>query len=103
MTSAVTTRPAAWRGLLAGLVCAAGLVGFVVAGWIALIVWTGCFIGCTGTDHDGGALIGLLAAGSLASGPAAVSGLYRSAAWMRGAGWTFGAGLVVVLVVLVSA
>ena len=89
-----------WRAALSVLVCLAGVVGAVIAGFIALITWSGCFIGCTGENHVGGALLGLLAAVSLASGPAAVSGLYRSAAWMRVAVGTLAVAGVWILLVL---
>jgi len=87
------------RALLAGAVIAAGICGAVIAGIIALITWSGCFIGCTGTNHAGGAALAILAAASLASGPLAVSGLYRSARWMQFAVLTFvGTSLLALLV-----
>jgi hypothetical protein len=60
----------------------AGIAGFVVAGFIAIIVWTGCFLSCTGEDHVGGAALGLLAVASLAAGPGLVALMYRSRAWL---------------------
>jgi hypothetical protein len=88
------------RALLAVSAVVLGVVGFLIAGAIGLITWTGCFIGCTGENHAGGAALALLAVVSLASGPAAVSGLYRSAAWMRAAAATAAAGVVLALLVL---
>ena len=107
MTSPYVLAPAPkrewWRMALSVLVVVAGIAGAGIAGIIAAITWTGCFIACTGENHLGGALLGLLAALSLASGPAAVSGLYRSGAWMRAAVGVFGMGAFGILVVLGSA
>jgi hypothetical protein len=63
----------------------AGIAGFVVAGFIAIIVWTGCFLSCTGEDHAGGAALGLLAVASLGAGPGLVALMYRSRAWLYAA------------------
>jgi len=65
--------------------------GAALAAFVAKILWTGCFIECSQPNHLGGALLAALAVASLTSGPAAVSGIYRSAAWMWAA---FGTGLV---------
>ena len=109
MTSPYVTTPAPhapapaprrgwWRVALSVLVVVAGVAGAGIAGIIALITWTGCFIGCTGENHTGGALLGLLAAVSLASGPAAVSGLYRSGRWMWAAAAVLVLGIAVMLI-----
>jgi hypothetical protein len=103
--SAPGSRPSAWpvlRAMLATVVVLLGVVGFVIAGLIALLTWSGCFIECTGTNHRGGFLLGLLAVTSLASGPAAVSGLYRSARWMWGAACTAAIGGVLIALVLAA-
>jgi hypothetical protein len=98
-------RPSAWpvlRAMLATVVVLLGVVGFAIAGLIALLTWSGCFIECTGTNHRGGFLLALLAVISLASGPAAVSGLYRSARWMWGAAWAAGIGALLMTLVLAA-
>ena len=92
-----------WRIALSVLVVVAGVAGAGIAWIIAAIIWTGCFMGCTGENHLGGALIGVVAAVSLASGPAAVSGLYRSARWMRAAVGLFSLGVVGILLALAGA
>ena len=106
MTSPYMTAPRTdrqwWRPALAVLVVLAGVAGAGIAGIIAIITWTGCFIGCSGENHLGGALIGLVAALSLASGPAAVSGLYRSAPWMRAAVAVLAVGTFAMLLVLAA-
>src|SRR3954452_20824204 len=78
-------RPSAWpvlKAILAVLVILIGTVGFVVAGFVALIVWSGCFIECEGGNPlDGGALA-LLAIFLLAGGPAINAAMYRSRVWL---------------------
>jgi hypothetical protein len=79
-------RSSAWpvlRAILSVLVVLAGIAGFVIAGFIAVIVWTGCFLSCTGENHPGGAALGLLAVVFLAAGPGLVALMYRSRAWLN--------------------
>jgi hypothetical protein len=69
------------RAILSVFLVLAGVLGFVVAGFAALVTWTGCFIECTGENHRDGGLLGVLAVVLLAAGPALVALLYRSRAW----------------------
>jgi len=103
ISAAAAPRRSVGRALFAGVVIALGVAGAVIAAFIAAITWTGCFLACTGENHLGGALIGLIAAVSLASGPAAVSGLYRSARWMRAAAWVLATGAALMLIGLATA
>lgn len=91
------------RAFLAVTATVAGTAGAVVTGFIAVIVYSGCFISCEGGNHAGGAALALLAVASLASGPLATSGLYRSSRWMWTAGWTALAGTVLMMMALSSA
>jgi hypothetical protein len=90
-----TPRPSAWpvlRAMLAVVVVVLGVLGALMAAFASVVVWSGCFISCTGANHRDGGLLALLAVVSLASGPAAVSGLYRSGRWMWVAAGTAVAG-----------
>ena len=91
------------RALLAVTAVVAGIVGAGMCALIGAITWTGCFIGCSNPNRAGGAALFALAAVSLASGPAAVSGLYRSAGWMRAAAVTLGLALTAALLVMAAA
>jgi hypothetical protein len=78
-------RSSAWpvvRAFLSVGAVLAGIAGFVVAGFIAIIVWSGCFLSCTGENHPGGAALGLLAVAFLAAGPGLVALMYRSRVWL---------------------
>ena len=78
-------RRSAWpvlRAILAVFVVLAGILGFLVSGFIALIVWSGCFIECTGGDRPEGGLLALLAVALLFAGPGIVAALYRSRVWL---------------------
>jgi hypothetical protein len=98
-------RPSAWpvlRALLAAVLVLAGLVGFVVAGFVALVTWTGCFIECTGGNHRAGGALALLAIVLVAGGPAINAAMYRSRVWLWVAVSAAALGATV-LVLLVSA
>jgi hypothetical protein len=88
------------RALLAVVAMIGAVLGALVTAFAASITWTGCFIECSGEDHVGGALLGLLAAAVLAAGPLAVAGLYSSRAWLRAAGAAFAVVLVLVVLML---
>lgn len=60
------------------LVCA-GLCGALIAGAVAYIVYTGCFLGCSDADPLGGVLLGLLAVGLLVGLPALAAVMWRTA------------------------
>jgi hypothetical protein len=92
-----TQRPSAWpvlRAILSVFLVLAGLVGFLVAGFAALITWTGCFIECSGGNHPEGGALGLLAVALLAAGPSLVALIYRSKAWLWVAAFAAAAGTV---------
>jgi low affinity Fe/Cu permease len=65
----VRTRPATWRLLLVALTSVAGAPAGVVGAWIAAVVWSGCFIECSGGDHLQGGALWLLAIALLLAGP----------------------------------
>jgi hypothetical protein len=71
------------RALLAVLAVLAGILGYLIAAAVAIVEWTGCFIGCIDADHRAGALFGVLAVALLGAGPGAVAALYRSRVWLR--------------------
>jgi hypothetical protein len=79
------TARSAWpvlRAVLAVFLVLAGVAGYVVAGFVSLVVWTGCFIECEGGNPlDGGALA-LLAIVLLAGGPVINAAMYRSRVWL---------------------
>jgi hypothetical protein len=109
MTFAQPAQPAprssAWpvlRVLLSVFLVLAGAVGFVVAGFIALFTWTGCFIACTGENHAAGGALALLAVALLAAGPALVALLYRSRAWLWVSGSAAAAGTVLLTLAISS-
>ena len=55
----------------------------VVVGFIAAIVWTDCFIECSGNpDHVGGGLLFALAAVLLLAAPALAATLVRKRRWV---------------------
>ncbi len=109
MTSPYVTLPTRGTGRRALLACVAvvvlllGVGGALLAAFAALVTWSGCFISCTGENHVGGMLIAAVGVLSLASGPVAVSGLYRSAAWMWCAFAAALAGGVLAFLMLVAA
>jgi hypothetical protein len=97
---APAARPSAWpvlRVILSVALVLAGGFGFVIAGFIAIVTWSGCFIECTGTNHRAGAALALLAVALLAAGPALVAALYRSRTWMVVAGFAGATGTVLML------
>jgi hypothetical protein len=97
-------RSSAWPVFRAILSVAAVLgfaLAYVVAGFIAAVTWTGCFIECTGENHLAGGALAALAVALLAAGPALVALMYRSRGWLWVAGLA-AAGGAVLLVLLVS-
>ena len=103
---APAVRRGAWpvvRAFLAVGAVLGALFAAAVAAFASAVTWTGCFIGCTGEDHTNGALLAALAVALLASGPAAVAGLYRSRAWWWVTGLTALAGAVFMTLALGSA
>jgi hypothetical protein len=88
------SRPSAWpvfRAILSVAVILGCGFAYVIAGFIAAVTWTGCFIECTGGNHGAGAALGLLAVALLAAGPALVALLYRDRGWL----WVSGSAAVV--------
>lgn len=82
-------RQSAWPVLRVMLSVAAvlgGAAGAVIAGFIAIVTWSGCFISCTGENHPAGAALAVLSIVLLAGGPATVAALYRSRIWLAVAG-----------------
>jgi hypothetical protein len=73
-------RPAAWRVVLVVLACLAAPPAAAVAAFVAVIVWSGCFISCDagGGDHLAGAALWLLAVALLVLGPVLAWLLLRS-------------------------
>jgi hypothetical protein len=80
--SLASHRPAIWRIVLTVVVAVFGPLSAAVAGFAAIITWSGCFLSCTGANHGGGFLLGLLALGLLASGPVLAWVLLRSIVWV---------------------
>lgn len=77
-----------------GLVLA-GLVAAGICALIAVVVYTGCFIGCSDPQPLEGSLLGALAVGLLVAGPVLARWMWRRTSTVRGAAiW---AGLVVVV------
>jgi hypothetical protein len=102
---ASAARPSAWpvlRVILSVAAVLAGGFGFVVAGFIAIVTWTGCFIECTGTNHRAGAALALLAIVLLAGGPALVAALYRSRTWLWVSAFAAAGGAVLMALGLAS-
>jgi hypothetical protein len=102
---AARTRTSAWpvlRVILSVAVVLAGVFCALVAGFIAMVTWSGCFISCTGENHAAGAALALLALLLLAAGPALVAALYRSRAWLWVAGCTAVAGALLMTLALAS-
>jgi hypothetical protein len=62
----------AWRIVLVVLACLGAPPAAAVAGFVAAIVWSGCFIECTGSsgDHLAGGALFLLTLALLLLGPA---------------------------------
>lgn len=87
-----STRHPATNALLTALALVAAVVGAAIAAFAAHVSRTGCFIGCGEPDRGAAVVWAAAAVLSLASGPAAVSGIFRSRAWMVAAGWTAAAG-----------
>lgn len=80
--SLASHRPAIWRIVLTVVVAVLGPPSAAVAGFAAAVTWSGCFLFCTGANHGGGFLLGLLALGLLASGPVLAWVLLRSSVWV---------------------
>ncbi len=80
--SQASHRPAIWRIALTVVVALLSPPAAAVAGFAAAITWSGCFLSCTGTNHGGGFLLGLLALFLLAAGPVLAWVLLRSSAWV---------------------
>ncbi len=79
-TYAPATTPTAqpwWKAVVVVLAVVLGLPAAVVAGFAALVVWSGCFISCGEPDPVSGFGLGVLAAVLLALGPALAWLLYR--------------------------
>lgn len=66
----------AWRVVLVGVISLLSAGAGVVVAFIAAITWSGCFLSCTGENHVGGALLGLLALALVAAGPVLARGLF---------------------------
>ena len=49
------------KALVAAALVCAGIGGALVAGFIAAIVYSGCFLECSQPNHGGGVLLGALA------------------------------------------
>ena len=82
-----------WRLVLVALACVLSPLPAAVAGWIGLIIWSGCFIECDpgSGDHLAGGGLFLLAAGLLLLGPALAWVLLRSGrAVLAAVGGVFG-------------
>jgi hypothetical protein len=75
----------------------------LIAGFVAMVMWSGCFISCTGENHAAGAGLALLALALLAAGPALVAALYRSRAWLWVAAYTALGGALLMTLALASA
>ncbi len=75
-------RPAIWRIVLTVVVAVVAPPAAAVLGFVAVVTWSGCFISCTGADHTGGFLLGLLALSLLAAGPVLAWVLLRSGRWV---------------------
>jgi hypothetical protein len=89
-----------FRVILAVAAVAGGTLAYVIAGFIAVFTWTGCFIGCTGENRAGGAALGLLACALLAAGPGLVAVLYRSRVWLTIAGIAAAGGGALILLLI---
>jgi len=74
--------PTVWRIALTVVVAVVGPPTAAVLGFVAAVTWSGCFISCTGANHGGGFLLGLLALCLLAAGPVLAGVLLRSCGWV---------------------
>jgi len=77
-----TTRTGAMTAakvVVAIVLVGAGLAAALVAGAIAAIVYSGCFIECSDPNHLGGVLLGLLALGLLVGACSLAFVMWRSA------------------------
>jgi hypothetical protein len=74
-----------WRTVVTVLTILLGPPAAAVAGFAALVTWSGCFLSCSQPNHVTGGLLGLLAAGLLLSGPVLATALMRSWQWVLGA------------------
>lgn len=96
----VPPRPSSWpvfKAMLAVLVLIGSGFLALVAGFAAIIVWSGCFIECTGGDHLRGAALALLAVTLLTAGPLLGYVMYRHRAWLAAAGFAAtGGGMLLV-------
>jgi hypothetical protein len=82
---ASTTREAAGK-VLTILASVFGPPAAAVAGFMGLIIWSDCFIGCGGEpDHLRGGLLLLLAAALLLAGPVLAATLVRKPGWILAA------------------
>ncbi len=78
--------PGTWRTIVVALATLGGPLAALVAGFVALITWSGCFLGCSSApDHTGGGLLGVLAVLLLVSGPVLAGLLLKRASAV---GWS---------------
>ena len=70
-----------WRKAVPLVVAAVGTPAAGVTALFAAIVYSGCFLSCTGGDHTSGALLWLLAGAFLLAGPVSAALLTRSWRW----------------------
>jgi len=67
------------KTVVAAALVLAGIGGALVAGAIAYIVYSGCFLECSGGNPTGGVLLGLLAIGLLVGLPSLAVVMWRTA------------------------
>ena len=101
-TERPSTAVAVAKAVAVVLVGAAGLFAAFWAGFVALVLVTGCFLECSPpppSEVVGGLALAGLAVGLAASGPLLAAALYRSRAWLLAAGAVAGPAVVALLVV----
>jgi hypothetical protein len=101
---APSSSPTALIAKVLAAVGAVGLTGYAafLLAFRALITYTGCFFDCFEPDRAAGLALATLAAATLACGPLAVAGLFRSRAWLGAAAGVFVLALLAELAVLLA-